>query len=47
MLVIVILGLVGGLIFVMYASGFIQDVRKDIEQMSMATQVETAMGARE
>ena len=40
-------GLVGGLIFVMYASGFIQDVRKDIEQMSMATQVETAMGARE
>ncbi len=40
-------GLVGGLIFVMYASGFIQDVGGDIEKMSAVTEVETAMGGRE
>lgn len=40
-------GLVGGLIFVMYASGFIQEVGSDIEQVSAATEVETAMGGRE
>jgi len=40
-------GLVGGLVFVMYASGFIQEVGSDIEQVSAATEVETAMGGRE
>ena len=40
-------GLVGGLIFVMYASGLIQEVGSDIEQVSAATEVETAMGGRE
>ena len=33
-------GLVGGLIFVMYASGFIQETAKDIEDVSVPTQQE-------
>ena len=40
-------GLVGGLIFVMYASGFVQEVGSDIEQVSALTQSEVAMDARQ
>lgn len=36
--------LVGGLIFVMYASGFIQAVKSDIEQVSAATHIRTVIG---
>ena len=36
-------GLVGGLIFVMYASGFIQSVGKDIEKVSAPTEAEVTM----
>ena len=39
-------GLVGGLIFVMYASGFIQGAAKDIEEVSALTQSEVVMDAR-
>lgn len=40
-------GLVGGLIFVMYASGFVKEAASDIEQVSVAPHVETAMRARQ
>ncbi|HUW35629.1 MAG TPA: DoxX family protein, partial [Planctomycetota bacterium] len=36
-------GLVGGLIFVMYASGFVQSVGKDIEKVSAPTEAEVTM----
>ena len=36
-------GLVGGLIFVMYASGFVQSVGKDIEKVSAPTKAEVTM----
>jgi putative oxidoreductase len=40
-------GLVGGLIFVMYASGFIQAAGKDIEKVSALTQHEAVIAAGE
>lgn len=40
-------GLVGGLIFVMYASGFVKEVATDIEEVSALTQSEVATDARQ
>jgi len=39
--------IVGGLIFVMYASGFIQATASDIEKLSAVTQSEAVMAVRE
>ena len=40
-------GLVGGLIFVMFSSNFIQDVESDIEKVSAASKAETVMDKRQ
>lgn len=40
-------GLVGGLIFVMFSSNFIQDVESDIEKVSAASKAEIVMDKRQ